>query len=237
MSQATSWTIESAPSLREMTVKVLRNAILDQTFVPGEKLVERVLADRTGVSRTSIREALSQLEAEGLVEKVPHNGMFVTQLTEADALQIYEAREILESAMAKLFVERANDDHLRDLEEAVRTADKSNSPERAREHAEDLDRVFDTLMEGSGNAVIRQMSSLLRGRVSYLRTITARLASEERRRESMSLLFGILEALKARDVARADTMIRAYVQRSARFAVTVLKQSQTHADADRNGVI
>ena len=102
-----SWSVAGPRTLREQTVSVLLEAIINGMFRPGEKLVERTLAGRTGVSLTSIREALGQLEAEGLLRRVLGKEMHVTQLSEVEALAIYEARAILESAMARLYAERA----------------------------------------------------------------------------------------------------------------------------------
>lgn len=222
MVKSVDWAVVEQPTLREQTASILREALLNQIFQPGEKLVERTLADRTGVSRTSIREALSQLEAEGLVQRVPGAGVFVTQLTEEDAAQIYEARAILESAMARLFVERASDEHMVELEAAVAAAEATSPPEKAREHAEKLDAIWDIIMLGAGNEVTRQMAAILRSRITYLRTITSRVASADRRIESMRLLNDILNAFRARDADTAERLIREYVERSARFAVSVL---------------
>lgn len=216
------WSLDETPSLSAQAATVLREAILNETFKPGEQLVERTLAGLTGVSRTSIREALSQLQAEGLVTRVPGRGMHVSQLSETEARAIYEARAILESAMARLFVARASAEDLAALDEAVGRAVDTDKTETARQHARDLDTVFQVITLGAGNDVARQMASVLRTRVTYLRTITSRVASAERRLESIRLLHQIREALLDRDADRAETLIRGYVERSAHFAISVL---------------
>lgn len=227
------WSVEEPPSLSAQAATVLREAILNETFKPGEKLVERSLADLTGVSRTSIREALGQLQAEGLVTRVPGRGMHVSKLSETEALAIYEARAILESAMARLFVERASGDDLAALDAAVRRAEQTDRPDRAREHARNLDDVFQAITRGAGNDVARQMASVLRTRVTYLRTITSRVAPAERRVDSIRLLREIREALHARDADRAEALIRGYVERSASFAVHVLKSLNADDETGR----
>jgi DNA-binding GntR family transcriptional regulator len=225
--ETVDWSVEEAPSLSEQAANVLREAILNETFEPGEKLVERTLAGQTGVSRTSIREALGKLEAEGLVTRAQGRGMYVSQLSESEARAIYEARAILESAMARMFVARADDADLTALDEAVERAEQSDRPEKAREHARDLDEVFQVITRGAGNDVTRQMASVLRTRVTYLRTITSRVASADRRVESIRFLREIREALKTRDADRAEKLIRGYVERSAVFAVDVLRTLNT----------
>jgi len=221
-SEIVDWSLGETPSLSEQAAHVLREAILNEVFKPGEKLVERTLADQTGVSRTSIREALSKLEAEGLITRVQGRGMYVSLLSESEARAIYEARAILESAMARMFVERADDADLAALDKAVDQAERTDHPENAREHARDLDEVFQVITRGAGNEVTGQMASILRTRVTYLRTITSRVASAERRVESIRFLREIRAAMKSRDGDRAEELIRGYVERSAAFAVKVL---------------
>lgn len=233
MEQSANWTLEEVPTLRIQTADVLREAILADVFRPGEKLVERTLADRTGVSRTSIREALQLLEAEGLVTRVPGRGVFVTQLSASAAAEIYEARAVLESAMARLFVERASDADIDVLRDLIAQAEATSQPELARVHAEKLDRIADAITRGAGNEMMRQMASVLRTRITYLRTITARAASRERRVETMALLNGILDALALRDADQAESLMRAYVERSARYALSIIGVADG-ADASRD---
>src|SRR5262245_52149007 len=77
-------------SLRSMTVASLRKAILSLHLKPGEKLTERELCELTGVSRPLMREALRDVEAQGLISNVPHKGPTVAMLTRDDARDIYE---------------------------------------------------------------------------------------------------------------------------------------------------
>ena len=109
MTTASLRVIQSAPTLREMTADTLREAIFSMHFKPNDRLVERDLCDQTGVSRTCVREALRHLESEGLVERRANKGLYVTAVTPAEALQIYEVRAALEPALARLFVERASE--------------------------------------------------------------------------------------------------------------------------------
>src|SRR5262245_48789536 len=108
------------PTLRELTTAKLREAILSLYFKPDQHLVERELCARTGVSRTSVREALRQLESEGLVERRGNRGLFVSSVTAEEAQQVYEVRAALEPEMARLFTERAGARDIRALEAAFR---------------------------------------------------------------------------------------------------------------------
>ena len=115
------------PTLRELTTAKLRDAILSLRFKPDQHLVERELCAETGVSRTSVREALRQLEAEGLVERRGNRGLFVSSLTMQEAQQVYEVRAALEPEMARLFAERAGARELKALASAFRWIQNSRS--------------------------------------------------------------------------------------------------------------
>ncbi len=97
---------EAAP-LRSQVVELLRRAIVGGELGPGERLVERVLCARFAVSRTVVREALRQLESEGLVTTVPQRGPVVAVLTAADAEALYEVRAVLEGLAGRAFAQRA----------------------------------------------------------------------------------------------------------------------------------
>ena len=82
--------------LRDVVFNPLRDAILTGKLVPGERLMENQLAEKLGVSRTPVREALRMLELENLVELVPRKGAQVLDMTEKDIVNILEIRSALE---------------------------------------------------------------------------------------------------------------------------------------------
>src|ERR1043166_9019014 len=108
--------VESATPLRKQAEESLRKAILSGRYDAGERLKERQLMESLGVSRTLLREALRQIEAEGLVTLVPNRGPVVSVLSYEDAEEIYEIRGILEAQACVGFVLRAASTHVRDLQ-------------------------------------------------------------------------------------------------------------------------
>lgn len=82
---------------QEEVLRALRADLISGHFDPGEQLVQETLAERLGVSRVPLREALKVLEAEGHVTYHPHRGYFVTRLSTDDLLEVYRLREILET--------------------------------------------------------------------------------------------------------------------------------------------
>lgn len=92
--------------LRDVVFNTLRQAILKGELVPGERLMEKQLAERMGVSRTPIREAIRKLELEGLVIMVPRKGAEVAKITEKDIRDVLEVRATLEALAVRLACEK-----------------------------------------------------------------------------------------------------------------------------------
>jgi DNA-binding GntR family transcriptional regulator len=106
-------------SLRSQAVAFLRNAILSGKFKPGDVLNEKELADQFGVSKTPIREGLSLLEQQGLVQTIARRGYIVTQITVQDIHELFDLRIILESAAAERAALQMTDAQLQALSRLV----------------------------------------------------------------------------------------------------------------------
>lgn len=116
--------------LRDVVFNTLRQAILTGELKPGERLMEIHLANRLGVSRTPIREAIRKLELEGLVTMIPRRGAEVAQITEKSMKDVLEVRRTLDALSAELACERISKEEeeallkaCQDFEEAVKTKD------------------------------------------------------------------------------------------------------------------
>lgn len=103
--------------LRDVVFNTLRQAIITGEFAPGERLMEIALADRLGVSRTPVREAIRKLELEGLVVMIPRKGAEVAKITEKSLKEVLEVRTVLEELAAGLACERITEEGKRELME------------------------------------------------------------------------------------------------------------------------
>ena len=104
--------------LRDVVFNTLRQAILKGELEPGERLMEIQLADRLGVSRTPIREAIRKLGLEGLVLMIPRKGAEVARISEKSLREVLEVRRSLEELATELACQRMEDEALLELEEA-----------------------------------------------------------------------------------------------------------------------
>lgn len=207
--------------LREKTTAVLREAIINFHFRPGEKLVERKLCEATGVSRTCVREALRVLEVEGLVDRAPNAGIRVHDVGVEEAEQIYEARATLEAAMVARFIDKADVKHHAKLDRAVAGVELMLNGDLGA-YVKALDKVSETLMEGAGNAVVKQMIGVLNARITYLRMLTSRLGTLQQREQSFLLLKECHNAIVATKRDEAVSLMNKYVRFSADNARTIL---------------
>ncbi len=210
------------PTLGELAAQKLREAILSGRLEAGGRLVQEELCARIGVSRTCVREALQQLENEGLVERSPTQGHRVASISSDEARQIYEIRAALEPAMARRFVERAGDKQIAALADTARRIADAVSDGQMNRYVAGLHDFYHLLLEGAGNEVAWRFLGTLDARVTYLRRVTAEKAAPARRAETAALLQAIVEALRARDAEAAATRCRDFVLRSARFALAML---------------
>ncbi|MFM1654689.1 GntR family transcriptional regulator [Brevibacillus sp. B_LB10_24] len=125
--------LDDRSTLLERVVSRLREAILQREFQPGERLVQEELAEAMGVSRMPIREALRQLEKEGLVTLEPHKGAIVTQVTADDIEEIYYLRSVLEAAVVERFLANLSSEDkqaLHQLNKEMETAVRNGNAEQ-----------------------------------------------------------------------------------------------------------
>ena len=106
--------------LRDVVFNTLRQAILRGELKPGERLMEIQLANKLGVSRTPIREAIRKLELEGLVLMIPRRGAEVAEITEKSLRDVLEVRRALEELSVKLACERITEDQIEELKVAAK---------------------------------------------------------------------------------------------------------------------
>jgi DNA-binding GntR family transcriptional regulator len=208
--------VERTPApIRAQVLDNLRQAILDGRFAPGQRLIERELVELTGVSRTSIREALRELAAEGLVTTIPNKGTVVATLSAEDARQLYQVRSVLEGLAGKLFVENASPAQRRALAKQLATIDRLAA--RDASILEAKDRFYDILFVGGGNVALHQTAASLHARIRVLRSLSLSLPG--RARKSVAELHDIIEAIDTDDAEKAARACRRHVA-NAGAAVT-----------------
>lgn len=210
-----------AAPIRQQVVKALRNAIMSGDLEPGQRLVEKDLCGLLGASRPPVREALRELEGEGLIRIVPNRGAEVATLDLNGAASVYQVRGVLEALAAQLFAQRADAGHVAQLRKAlngIRAAYRDGDAElslAAKSH------FYDVLVEGSGNEAIAPILRAMNARINLLRRVS--LASPKRLPASIKELTAIVEAIERRDPQAAFTASLTHVERAAETALTAMR--------------
>ena len=146
---------EEGYSLSGRVFHTIRENILSGKYKCDEELKEKTLGDELGVSRTPVREALRQLELEGLVRIIPNRGAFVEGITKEDVKDIYEIRARLEGLCAKWAADRITKDQIAELEENIFLVEFHAKKENYAQILELDNKFHEVLYEASGSKMLK----------------------------------------------------------------------------------
>jgi DNA-binding GntR family transcriptional regulator len=211
-------------TLRQQVIEGLRAAVADLTFRPGDRLIERELCEMFGVSRTLIREALSQLVAEGLIQNIPHKGPIVAVVSPAEAKGLYEVRGVLEALAGRQFTERANAAQRTALSGALKQLKDFNADDAILQFLKIKAQFYEILLEGANNPVLSEMLRPIHGRVMLLRATT--LSQPGRLVQSYGEIAAIVAAIERNDAEGAAAACQHHVRQAEQLAVQVLAAIQ-----------
>jgi DNA-binding GntR family transcriptional regulator len=197
-----------AAPVRQQVAELLRAAITTGRFAPGQRLVE------------SVREALRQLESEGLIETLPNRGPLVSRLSPQDAASIYQVRGALEALAAQLFAAQASDGQITELEAAVLVLEQAYKARDVDRIVEAKRRFYAVLYQGSGNSMIATILNTMNARITMLRRVS--LSSPKRGPASLREIRAVLSAIKRRDPQAAYEASLRHIQQAAKVALASL---------------
>ncbi|TCL00596.1 GntR family transcriptional regulator [Shimia isoporae] len=198
----------------------LLSEIRNGALSPGDRLRETDLAARLGISRTPVREAIRQLEADGLVTHVPRQGASVRSLNYAEVMELYEMRAVLEGTAARLAVRSASDveiAELRALNEEIRAAGEGT-------RAFHLNRSFHALLLNSAkNRFLAKSVQAMQKAMMILGPTT--LSQSERFENAVKEHGDVLDALEARDADAAEAAMRRHIEASQRTRIKAFRET------------
>ena len=195
--------------LRDVVFNTLRQAILKGELAPGERLMEIQLAERLGVSRTPIREAIRKLVLEGLVLMIPRKGAEVAKISEKSLRDVLEVRRSLEELAIELACQRMSDEEIEELQKAqddFRSAVESGNVMRI---AEADEAYHDVIFKGTGNDRLVQILNNLREQMYRYRL--EYIKDEDKRQILLVEHDNILNALRQRHMEEAKEAMREHI--------------------------
>ena len=195
--------------LRDVVFKTLRQGILTGELKPGERLMEIHLANRLGVSRTPIREAIRKLELEGLVTMIPRRGAEVAQITVKGLKDVLEVRKALDALAVELACERIKEEEIQALKSACDNFEQIIKTKDATKIAKADVQLHDIIVKASGNERLSQMvnnlaEQMYRYRFEHIKDSSQheRLIGEHRK---------IYDSIVTKDKKRASEAVKEHI--------------------------
>lgn len=207
--------------IREIVLEELRKAIFDNVLKPEDRLVEVSIAEAMGVSRTPVREALRQLELEGLATNTPRKGTVVQGISYDKAIEMYDIREVLEGLATKLACLNMPRIKIKELKEVLESMECNVINK-------DINKIYE--LNKKWNAIILEScnNEMLIKKVSDLYEHLGRLTvfslyDENRQRSAMNEYSLILEAIEKGDEDKAEALAREHVKKAKNRFTMVYK--------------
>ena len=207
--------------LRDVVFNTLRQAILTGELKPGERLMEIHLANKLGVSRTPIREAIRKLELEGLVTMIPRRGAEVAQITEKSMNDVLEVRRAMDVLCVELASERISQEEVESLEAACEQFAKVAKTKDIRKCAQVDVNFHEIIVQATGNKRLVQLvnnlsEQMYRYRFEYLKDVSRYDSLIEEHK-------AICEAIKNRDKDAARTATELHIDNQAKAIINQIR--------------
>lgn len=207
--------LDNYKPLREVVFESVRGAIISGVLKPGERLMEVQLAEKLGVSRTPIREAIRKLELEGLVVMIPRKGAYVADLSIKDITDVLEIRTALEGLASGLAALRITDEEIEELELIAMQFHQAIL-------AEDFDRILqgdikfhDTIFKATRNEKLLQINNNLREQVQRFRIMYINQSNKSK--EIAKEHFEIAEAISQRNIDMAEKIAKKHIENAEKY--------------------
>lgn len=197
-------------SLRGRVFQSIREDILSGRYEQNTELKEAAIGAELGVSRTPVREALRQLELEGLVTIIPNRGAYVNMITAKDVQDIYVIRSMLEGLCARWATQSITAEQLDSMEETLCLSEYHTSKKNY-EKLYELDSLFhEQLYEAGGSRILNHILSDFHDYVKMVRKAT--ISTSSRSVTSTEEHRAIFEAIKEKDPDKAEALAKVHVK-------------------------
>jgi DNA-binding GntR family transcriptional regulator len=200
--------------VQEAAVDAIRAAILSGEFEPGAALSEFALAQRLGISRTPVREALKQLQAEGLVVIKQRVGTFVSEPSRREIGELFELKEVLEGLAARLLARRGDVPEVNLLAQNITKSRSALAAGNLRRYAELVDEFHLLVVEGADQGKLRSHYRTLMNQLAFSRLVLRTVGRGNRAEQSLREHAMIADMIREKDHYGAELAMRRHVQNS-----------------------
>lgn len=207
--------------LRDVVFNTLRQAILRGELKPGERLMEIQLANKLGVSRTPIREAIRKLELEGLVLMIPRKGAEVAEITEKSLRDVLEVRRALEELAVQLVCEKITEEEIEELKAAAREFENVLKDGDITKIAEADVRFHDVIYMATDNQKLIQLLNNLREQMYRFRV--EYLKREEVRPQLLTEHEEIIATIERREKDTATKVVCEHIDNQVEAVIDIIR--------------
>jgi DNA-binding GntR family transcriptional regulator len=200
----------------------LYNAIRTGDIKAGQTLTERGLAEKLGVSRTPIREAIRKLEEHGLVKYEPHKGVKVITLSIEKVNHLYEVRELLEGLSARTLAQLADPEILMELDHYIDLAEKEATLNNVKELSRINSQFHQAMARLSRNVYLEDIMNMLQTHIGLM--MSTSLSYSGRPLENIEEHKMILKAIRSGDCEHAENVARFHVRQSREHALKMMEK-------------
>ncbi|QJQ95191.1 MULTISPECIES: GntR family transcriptional regulator [Halomonadaceae] len=208
---ADTWSQEDLSPIRDKVYAHLKDAILRGEYKAGDRLVERVLADKLNISRTPIREALFRLETQRFVRTVPRKGVVVNEITQAEILEVFMILASLESLAARLAAQKVNDEIVAEIDQLLAEIEEALSNGGGDEVELNV-KYNDLIGRASGNPKLHEMLVDLKDYVRAFSNLSSALPG--RTKEALREHQDVLSAIRSGEEDLAESFTRIHLEKS-----------------------
>jgi GntR family transcriptional regulator, trigonelline degradation regulator len=220
--------IERNPApLRSQVVEKLRTAIIEGVYLPGERLIERSLCEALQISRPSLREAIRQLETEGLIENIPNRGPIVRSLSATEAQALCDLCVLVEGLCARYFALHGTEKDIAAFEAALMVFENSFGTGDALAIRRAKHNYYEAFIAGTHSEELQTTLRRLNARLSQC--WASSLRQPDRIPQGIGEMRVIVQSIKRRDPEAACLASTLYAQHFSAFVNQVLVQDKVQA--------
>lgn len=207
-------------------VSILRQAIIHIEFLPGTRLPEKEIQRSLGISRSPIREAFRELQAEGLIAIIPNKGAFVTKLNEKDLEEVYELRTLIESHAIRRACETMTDDDLEEMRAIIEKEESAIGDEDPMYYLGASHKPHECFIKRCDNSRLQSLFKVLKNSIQAVHILTSSYKDRNFAIESVRCHREIFSALSRRDANQAEAALKKHLEMGLKKLTYLLKEQE-----------
>jgi len=203
------------PSLEEQIYRIIKNKVIWHEIKPGERIIDKKLAEELGVSRSMVRQVFAVLTKEGLLKIIPRNGFYVREVTRKELEEIYNVRKILEGYATELAVPRISSRDINQIEELFDKAKRDLEKDEVKSFIEVDVILHKILVDNCGNECLIKIINKNNDKYAFYRI--ADLKKLRRAKESYFEHKEIFDAIKKKNVNLSADLMAKHIENAKRI--------------------